>query len=112
MNEEIAVIYKEQVKKIKLFDVLVKDIHKRSDTYQVLEGSSALSYHEVWEWISQGGDWDFIVTEHDNSKNIFLRGTTIQNMDSARKGEEELVLGFANEKELYEIDENLKKKYR
>lgn len=101
------VTYNNEIQKIQFFDILVKDIHKRNDKYEILDSSKKLTYHEVWEWISTGGDWNFKVTEHNNPDNVFLVGSTYQNMDAARKGIEDVVIGHATKDEIDQIHEDL-----
>lgn len=109
MNENLKkmITYQNQINKIRFFDILVKDIHKHGDKYETIDSSKQLTYHEVWEWISKGGDWNFKVTEHNNPENVFLVGSSYQNMNSARKGTENLVIGHATNEEIEEIHENL-----
>lgn len=108
------VIYNNKINKIKLFDILIDDIHSMSDESDAhtIDSTVGLTYHEVWEWISTGGDWYFKVTEHNNPENVFLTGTSYENMDNARKGEEELVLGEATESEISDIKKILSMKRR
>lgn len=110
MKKEIPIIYEEEVKKISFFDILVSDIHA-GDEYEIIEGTSKLTYHEVWEWISQGGDWGYKVVEHGNPENLFMSGLALKNMDSARKGKETFSLGAAHEDELEKIKKELRIKY-
>lgn len=107
----IPLTYIEKTKKISLFDILVKDIHA-GDDYETLNSSEGLTYHEVWEWISRGGDWDFRVTEHKNYENVFMVGSSYQNMDAARKGENEVHLASLTKEELSEMDKDLQEKAR
>jgi len=107
MTEMIT--YHNKIKKISFFDIWVSDIHAGED-YSIIDTTNKLTYHEVWEWISRGGDWSFKVTEHENPENIFLIGSSYKDMDNARKGEESLVLGHATEKEMDEIHDFLRKK--
>lgn len=107
----IPVIYIEKTKKISLFDILVSDIHA-GDDYTTIDSSVGLTYHEVWEWISEGGDWAFKVTEHKNHDNIFMVGSTYQSMNSARKGENEIHLTSASEEEIEELHTSFHEKRR
>lgn len=112
MKDEIPLIYHDKIKKIKLFDILIEDIHSMGENCEphTIDGSTGLTYHEVWEWISTGGDWYFEVTEHNNPENLFMKGTTYQDMDSARKGEEEILLGHTTEAEISDIHKLIRRK--
>jgi hypothetical protein len=114
MKKYKQLIYKNKIKKIKLFDVLIDDIHSMGEGSKphTIDGSVGLSYHEVWEWISEGGDWYFVVTEHKNPENVFMRGTTYSSMNTVRNGEEELVVGHATEAELSDVSKKLQIKRR
>jgi hypothetical protein len=104
-KEQNCVTYHKNTKKIKLFDILIDDIHSMSDkdSAHTIDSTKGLTYHEVWEWISTGGDWYFKVTEHNNPENVFMTGTTYEDMNRARKGEEDLVIGHATEAEISDI---------
>lgn len=108
------VIFIDDAKKIKHFDVLIEDIHSAGSepNHHTIQGSSKLTYHEVWEWISRGGDWSFIVTEHNNPDNVFMRGSTYEDMDSARKGQHELSVGSATDAEISDIQKTLRMKIK
>lgn len=112
MAEQFSISYRSKINKIKLFDILVDDIHSMGESSEAhtIEGSAGLAYHEVWEWISRGGDWYFKITEHNNPENVFMTGTTYQDMDSARKGEEELSIGSATEAEISDIYKLVRRK--
>jgi hypothetical protein len=114
VSEQIPVIYHNKINKIKLFDILVDDIHSMGEDSKphALDDTVALTYHEVWEWISTGGDWYFKVIEHNNPENVFMNGTTYQDMNSARKGEEELLLASVTEAEISDIEKIIKRKRR
>lgn len=108
---EKVVTYEESVKKISLFDILVSDIHA-GDDYSTIDSSVGLTYHEVWEWISEGGDWAFRVVEHKNHENVFMVGSTYQDMNSARKGFNQVVLGHVPEEEINDLHNELNEKSR
>jgi hypothetical protein len=114
MAEQFPIIYHNEIKKIKLFDILVDDIHSMGEDSEAhtLDDTVALTYHEVWEWISTGGDWYFKVIEHNNPENVFMNGTTYKDMNSARKGEEELLLAHATEAEISDIEKIIHRKRR
>jgi len=102
-----VVTHSNSIRKISLFDILISDIHA-GDDYTTIEGTIGLTYHEVWEWISSGGDWGFKVTEHNCPDNVFMIGTTTKSMNDARKGEETLYLGEASPEELDELADFLR----
>lgn len=108
---EKVITYEEDVKKIPLFDILISDIHA-GDEYSTIDCSIGLTYHEVWEWISEGGDWAFRVVEHKNPDNVFMTGNTYQSMNSARKGVAQVVLGHVTEEEIDELSFDFKEKAR
>lgn len=101
-----CITYNQPVNKIRLFDILIGDIHAE-DGCDTIDETVGLTYHEVLEWISEGGDWRFVVTEHQNPKNIFMQGVALQNMNAARRGEEAMVLGFATQEEMDQISDQL-----
>jgi hypothetical protein len=79
-----------KVKPIKLFDILVDDIHSMGPESEahVLPGlTDALTFHEVLEHLAQGGDWYFRVTEHNNPEVVFMSGCTYDSMRNAYDGE-------------------------
>jgi len=47
---------------------------------------SAVTMQDVWEWMSNSGDWSFKITEHDNRDNVFIFGDTIASMCEAVNG--------------------------
>jgi hypothetical protein len=110
--KEKPLIFIDKIEKIEFFDVLVEDIHSAGEksNHHCLEGSSKLTYHEVWEWISRGGDWSFIVTEHNNPEKVFMRGSAYEDMDAARKGEHQLSLGQVTDAELSDLQKLLHRK--
>ncbi len=95
----------EKVKPIKLFDILIEDAHSASETPNLspIDSTIGLTYHEVLEWITHGGDWNFSVTEHKNPDNVFMSGSTWQDMNAARKGEESFYVGEISQAELSDI---------
>ena len=102
-----VVTYANKIEKVHLFDILISDVHA-GDDYTTIDTSAGLTFHEVWEWISSGGEWAFRVTEHKNHDNIFMTGTTYKSMDDARKGEESIYLGTANNEEVNELQDFLR----
>jgi len=111
MSEQQIVLIK-PCKQIKFFDILTRDIHSRGDEYSATESTTKLNIQEVFNFISEGGDWNWKVVEHNNAENVFMSGSSYQNVQSAVKGEEELSLGFLEEEEVEEIHKLIKQKMR
>jgi len=63
------------------FDVLVSEPHKRNDPYHALAGESEfLTLKEVWEFISNSGEWSFKVVAHGNHDVVFMTGWVSHNL--------------------------------
>jgi hypothetical protein len=118
MNQEnkrqIKLVSIEEIKPIKLFDILIDDIHSMSDkdSAHTIDGTAGLTYHEVLEWISSGGDWYFKVTEHNNPENVFMTGSTYEDMNAARKGESHYHVAEVSEGELSDVRKIFNRKRR
>ena len=112
MKNKIIALGIRKVPAIKLFDILIEDIHSQGEEpdLSAIDSTVGLTYHEVLEWITSGGDWVFEVTEHKNPENVYLRGTTYEDMNNARKGEEQIAIGELSEAELGEINKIIHRK--
>lgn len=73
---ERELLYYEPIEKVDRFDVLISDPYCNGDEYRAIEGSSNLTMHQVWEWLSEGGDWAFRVTAAGNPDRLFMNGCT------------------------------------
>lgn len=97
-------MYYQDVEQIKRFDILISDPHKSGDPYTAIEGSVGLTLQEVWDWLSNCGEWSFIVTAHNDANNVFLRGTTsYKSMRAAAEGRILMSLCVATEAEAEEL---------
>jgi len=99
-------------KKIEYFDILTRDIHQHGEDYSASEGNIKLNINEVFDFISQGGDWNWKVVEHNNVENVFMSGSSYKSMQDAAKGEEHLSLGWLEEHEIEELHETIYQKMR
>jgi hypothetical protein len=75
-QEERELLYYEPIEKVDRFDVLIRDLHCDHDRLETIEGSAGLTIHQVWEWLSEGGDWAFQVTAAGNPDRVFMSGYT------------------------------------
>lgn len=97
-------LYYQDVEQITRFDILISDPHKHGDCYTTIESSVGLTLQEVWDWLSNGGEWSFIVTAHNDANNVFLRGTTsYKSMRAAVDGRILMSLCTATEEEAEEL---------
>lgn len=93
------------VKPIKFFDILIDDVYSAGpDTKpQRIDSTTKLTFHEVLEFIGDGGDWIFVVTEHNKPDNVFISGITYESMRNAYKGEETGYYGKVSREGLHKI---------
>jgi len=91
--------YYQNVERIKLFDILIADVHSRNDPYTTIDRTRGLTLQEVWDWLCTGGDWAFIVTAHNDATKVFMRGETLASLRAASEGRILMSLCTATEEE-------------
>lgn len=112
MTEDIELLYYEKCEQINRFDILVSDPYTNDD-FHIIEGSYYLTLQEVWEWLCEGGDWNFKVMAakaDGHSDKCFLSGKTYHDnrLRDAVDGRTLLHLCFANEDEAAEVEAKAK----
>ena len=75
------------MRKIDRFDILLSDPYSddgSDECYMAMHIN--VTMQDVWEWMSNSGDWSFKITEHGNRANVFIAGDTIESMCDAVNG--------------------------
>lgn len=100
-----------KVPPVKLFDILLDDIHSMGDVPEphVLPSTAGLTFHEVFEHLAQGGDWYFQVTKHNDPSEIYMSGYTYESMRAAYDGESCGYLGSVDDDGEAQIQEIAKR---
>ena len=106
MTKEIQLWYHEPREKITGFDILLSDPYAGGG-FRAIDMTVNLSLQQVWEFLCEGGDWNYKVTAHGQPDKVFMSGAIYHDhvLRHAVDGEAPVHLCFATEEEANEIKE-------
>ena len=113
MTKEIALIYYEKCEKIEGFDILLSDPYA-GDALETIDSTVNLNLQQVWEFLCEGGDWNFKVTAHGRLDKVFMSGSIYHDnvLRHATDGQVDWHLCFATPAEMEELREKTRTRLR